>query len=605
MPFCPECGKSVSPKAKFCRNCGASLAEDESATPSSLPETSADVPAAPQAAPVTPAQPPEENKTEPVSTAPAKARPSRKKAAAVAPAPKISEEPAVVQEAPVQPVTEELPSPSAQPAGRICESCGNPLKPGDKFCGKCCARVVEDVVTEQPVTATVEPVVKPIVEEPKPASVSSTPAEGAHVCRSCGNPLKFGDKFCGKCCARVVEDSVAEQPMVVTGEPAVKPVVEEAIAPSVSSMLAEGAHVCRSCGNPLKPGDKFCGKCCARVAEEAEAEQPVTATAVPCLKPVVEEHQEPSVPPAQPEFDGRKCPSCGNLLSPGDKFCAKCCAKVPDEVSQQVHRPEVTEKTISTAQCPSCGSAVTGNEKFCGICGTSLAKPTVEESTSQPQKIPAFCSNCGQPLVGNPKFCGSCGSPVHAEPGPVKPSMIPKPQASPGTDERVVGVIGNAKKMKMLGASWDTYSIIVTDQRMILAQMTQEMINTAVKEAQSRAKEEGKGLLSQMMHQMSAMFQYSQRYYDMPPEKALTENPANKAIGNRSISAINMKVQESGSGGAEYSEFRMVIEGQDGKYEFMIAEDERFTNLLKEVYGDKLHMPIGYFSKAGMRIKLF
>ncbi len=23
MPFCPECGKSVVPTAKFCRNCGA------------------------------------------------------------------------------------------------------------------------------------------------------------------------------------------------------------------------------------------------------------------------------------------------------------------------------------------------------------------------------------------------------------------------------------------------------------------------------------------------------------------------------------------------------------------------------------------------------
>ncbi len=31
MPFCPECGKSVSPTQKFCRNCGASLFEESPA----------------------------------------------------------------------------------------------------------------------------------------------------------------------------------------------------------------------------------------------------------------------------------------------------------------------------------------------------------------------------------------------------------------------------------------------------------------------------------------------------------------------------------------------------------------------------------------------
>ena len=79
-----------------------------------------------------------------------------------------------------------------------------------------------------------------------------------------------------------------------------------------------------------------------------------------------------------------------------------------------------------------------------------------------------------------------------------------------------MGVIGNAKKMKMPGVSWDTCNLIITDQRMILARMTQEMINTAVREARETAKADGKGFSSQMMHQMSAMSRYSQRYLSLP-----------------------------------------------------------------------------------------
>ena len=166
-----------------------------------------------------------------------------------------------------------------------------------------------------------------------------------------------------------------------------------------------------------------------------------------------------------------------------------------------------------------------------------------------------------------------------------------------------MGVIGNAKKMKLLGASWDTYNLIITDQRMILARMTQDMINSAVREAQTTAKVEGKGFLSQMMYQMSAMFRYSQRYCTMSPDQALAENRNNRGIGNRSISSIKMKLRDQGA--SDYREFRILIEAQEGKFEFTIAEDERFTTLLKQVYGDKVHLPLGYLSAGGVRIKLF
>ena len=288
----------------------------------------------------------------------------------------------------------------------------------------------------------------------------------------------------------------------------------------------------------------------------------------------------------------RLCRSCGSPIKSGDKFCAKCCAKIADDVP-----PAPAPDAGQLQSCASCGSPIAGTEKFCGVCGAPVtpALPVPAPAEAEP-----FCANCGEPLDGVTKFCGSCGAAVPSAPG----SRQAPPAAGPAA-EQVMGVIGNAKKMKMLGASWDTYNLVITDQRMILAQMTQPMINAAIIEAQTKAKEEGRGLISQMMHQMSAMFQYSQRYFSISPDQALAENPGNRGIGNRSISSIKMKIQDAGAGGAEYNEFRMVIESTDGKYEFTIAEDDRFTTLLKDVYGEKLHMPHGYFSKAGVRIKLF
>jgi hypothetical protein len=170
--------------------------------------------------------------------------------------------------------------------------------------------------------------------------------------------------------------------------------------------------------------------------------------------------------------------------------------------------------------------------------------------------------------------------------------------------EPVIGVIRNARKMKMLNAAWDTYNIVITDRRMILAQITLAMTNAAIAEAQVKAKDEGKGFFGIMGDQLAVSFQFGQRYETMSPDQALAETPGNFAIDNTRISGINMKLKDKGGGdNFEYHEFKMIIESADGKFEFRIAEDDRFINLLKRVYGDKVRMPFGYASSGGVRIK--
>jgi hypothetical protein len=139
---------------------------------------------------------------------------------------------------------------------------------------------------------------------------------------------------------------------------------------------------------------------------------------------------------------------------------------------------------------------------------------------------------------------------------------------------------------------------------MILAQLTADMLNAAYKEAAEKAKAEGTGFLEQMTHQMTVAFQYSQKYETMPPEFALAETNGNRAIENVRIFAINMK-EKPNRDSIEFSEFIMTVQSTDGKFEFHIGEDDRFINILKTAYVEKVHMPVGYFKAGGVRIKLF
>ena len=59
------------------------------------------------------------------------------------------------------------------------------------------------------------------------------------------------------------------------------------------------------------------------------------------------------------------------------------------------------------------------------------------------------------------------------------------------------------------------------------------------------------------------------------------------------------ELHDSDSGEMEYREFKTIIDSSERKYEFMIAENERFINLSKGVYWDKVHMPFGYLSLSG------
>lgn len=195
--------------------------------------------------------------------------------------------------------------------------------------------------------------------------------------------------------------------------------------------------------------------------------------------------------------------------------------------------------------------------------------------------------------------------PVAYQPAPqpwVAPQPMPQQWAAPSYGESVVGVVPNVRKPRSLGR-WDSFALVLTNQRMILAQITSDMVKNAAMVARDQAKAEGKGFFGQWASQLKGTFGYAQRYLQMDPTSILSETPGNFAIENNSIREIKLHIKEERRGQeVARSEFEIEIQSGYGKQEFRMDMDDNSVNTLKQVYGDRVKMPFGYFHGAHVRI---
>lgn len=189
-----------------------------------------------------------------------------------------------------------------------------------------------------------------------------------------------------------------------------------------------------------------------------------------------------------------------------------------------------------------------------------------------------------------------------AQEGNVQPQTMY--QSAAGNGEQTVGAI-HAKKMKSMGLSYDSYTAVITTRRMIFAQMTSQMLTQNATNAREQAKSEGKGFFGAWGAQIKAGFSFGQRYLQMSPESILAENPGNFAIENNTISQIKigLKRLNPGSSNTGPQDFEMKIQTPMGEYVYRIDDSSNNEKLLKQVYGDRVKMPFGYFSKGPMKIK--
>ena len=218
-----------------------------------------------------------------------------------------------------------------------------------------------------------------------------------------------------------------------------------------------------------------------------------------------------------------------------------------------------------------------------------------------------YCENCGAEVNPNTSFCKKCGAAVNVAsmmpPPPPVESNARMPFPAPARESSSEGILGVMllRKPKSLGR-YDTFTGVVTTHRMIFAQMTGEMLKDAVKMAREQAKAEGKGFWDQWSDQLKATFAYSQKYLTMAPSAILSETQGNFAVNNDTINEVKMKLKHIHQGNMNLHEFEMEIETNSGKIEFKMDEKGEYVKLLKQAYGEKVKMPLGYFSSHGVNI---
>ena len=276
--------------------------------------------------------------------------------------------------------------------------------------------------------------------------------------------------------------------------------------------------------------------------------------------------------------------------------------------------------------CENCGSQVSPNAKFCGSCGAprnheAPAKPVVESKATknfdavkpaQPPQAPSQRPRLNYYSPPNSNTVMSAPVPImkpktyipppqtsQVQPRIQQAASIPVTQAQTG-GEVTVGVIV-FRKMKSLGR-YEAYAGVVTNQRLILAQLTSEMITAAATQARDQAKAEGKGFFGQWADQLRNTFGFTNRYLTMPHQAILSETPGNFAIPNNTINEVKIHLKGQHDDNAR-RELEAEIKSSGGSFKFRMDENSQFTDILKRVYGERVKMPFGYFHKS-VNIKL-
>lgn len=121
--------------------------------------------------------------------------------------------------------------------------------------------------------------------------------------------------------------------------------------------MENSPDVCSACKAQIQPGSKFCTECGKAVEEttlEAVEETP-EETVKTIQEPVKDGILEEEIQETESSQTIVNCPQCNAELTPLDKFCTECGAKIE-----------------AITNCPKCSAPIQSGTKFCTECGTNI-----------------------------------------------------------------------------------------------------------------------------------------------------------------------------------------------------------------------------------------
>jgi len=176
-------------------------------------------------------------------------------------------------------------------------------------------------------------------------------------------------------------------------------------------------------------------------------------------------------------------------------------------------------------------------------------------------------------------------APAARPPTPMDYAPAAAPMRAP-LGEGIVGVISMVQRRKGLFGS-ESFTLVLTLERLIFAKMTSEMLKDAVVDARQQAKSQGKGFFGQWKAQLGAYSARARAYFDMPVEAILREHPDNFQIPVSQVRKVQVR---HGAYDEETNTPDQLIIHAGNKYRFNLAGTGagETKKILKQVLGDRV-----------------
>jgi hypothetical protein len=125
-----------------------------------------------------------------------------------------------------------------------------------------------------------------------------------------------------------------------------------------------------------------------------------------------------------------------------------------------------------------------------------------------------------------------------------------QPSRQAGGAEQVIEVVGGLSRVAgFMGMKQKRYTLVITDRRLIFAELTREKVTELTHAAQEHARDEGKGALGRLGAQAAVPWAAAEPYRAMSPEAALGESPGNFAVDRTEVTKVKLKLGSSESAG--------------------------------------------------------
>jgi len=160
--------------------------------------------------------------------------------------------------------------------------------------------------------------------------------------------------------------------------------------------------------------------------------------------------------------------------------------------------------------------------------------------------------------------------------------------------ERIAGIVPHLLKSTGYAKSRQ-YTLIATDRRLIVAQLTAQMMEEIKIQSKTRAQQGKKGifggLLAGKILTAEDIIEYTNKYWAMTPDQIVMETPGNLAleIPGISIAAVRHEYAQPDEDSSTRADWYILdIVSTQGDYSFNFDADPQDMNVLRSVLGEKL-----------------